>query len=227
MIDNRLKPMIASPPDTLYINPKGTPAYHIRNVAHIVMFHNGDDPVIINEGDRRYFVLSSSLRIFDPETGEQRPEWASYFDALWSWLDDQKGWQHVAHYLLNRDVSQFNPKAAPPMTEGKAFIIEHNRTGTEAMIARAIEDRTGPFAQDALTIETLTEWLSTEGTSMLYQYGVKEVPSPVVLGRALRAAGGVCKRLRVDKALRRVWVVRYHDTLLQLPGDMIVDYLAA
>lgn len=211
VIDNRLKPMIAAPPDTLYINPKGVGAFHIRNVVHLILYHNGDHPVIINEGDRRYFVLNSPLRVFDPGTGEQRPEWEQYFTQLWQWLDQGKGWEAVAHFLLTRDVSQFNPKASPPMTEGKADIIEQSRSGIESLITDTLVNASGPFVKDITTAERIALWLSTDGIAMLHAYGLKEVPSPNVIGRALRSAGCAMRRVRLEGHQERVWACRNQE----------------
>ena len=210
VIDNRLKPMIAAPPDTLYINPKGQGAYHIRNVVFLILYHNGDHPVIINEGDRRYFVLSSSLRVTDPATGEQRPEWAQYFNQLWYWMDQCRGWEAIVHFLLSRDVSQFNPKAAPPMTEGKADIIEQSRSGAESLVFDAIANCAGPFEHDVATAEHIVLWLSTDGIGMLQAYGLREVPSPITIGRALKSAGCIGHRVRIEKRQTKAWVCRNH-----------------
>lgn len=224
-IDNRLKPMIASPPDTLYVNPKGVSAFHIQNVVHIVMFHNGDHPVVINDGDRRYFVLSSDVRVTDPQTGEQRPEWREYFNQLWYWLDQCAGWQAVTYYLLTRDVSKFNPKAAPPMTEGKLDIIEQGRTGLEALVRDALDNSSGPFVNDVLLVDQIIRWLSTDGIAMLQSYGIKEIPSPVVVGRALKAAMCVSRRVRLSPggSQVRAWICRNHQQWGQAEAPQLTE----
>ena len=225
MIDNRLKPMIAAPPDTLYINPKGTPGYHIRNVVHLLLFTNGDHPVIIQEGDRRYFVLSSNLRVTDPYTGEQRKEWRDYFIQLWYWMDQCKGWESVVYYLLTRDITQFNPKAAPPMTEGKADIIEQSRTGVESLVFDGIKNKAGPFAEDVLTADAVILWLSTDGIAMLQAYGLREVPSPVTVGRALKSAGCTSRRIRIEGTQLRVWCCRNQQQWMQTDASNIQEAL--
>ena len=211
VIDNRLKPMIAAPPDTLHINVKGISGYHVKNVVHLILFHNGQHPVIINEGDRRYFVLNTDLRVTDPGTGEQRPQWQQYFNQLWAWMDQGQGWQAVVHYLLSRDVSRFNPKAAPPMTEGKADIIEESKSGLERLIAATIEERTGPFAMDVATADDFVLWLSTEAIGMIQAYDLREVPSPITVGKALKAAGCISRRVRIKRHQSHVWSCRNHE----------------
>lgn len=228
LIDNRLKPMIASPPDTLYINPKGVAAYHIKNVVHLILYTNGDHPVIIYDGDRRYFVLTSLLRVIDPNTGEQRPEWIQYFNNLWYWLDDCKGWEAVCYYLLTRDVSKFNPKTAPPMTEGKADIIEQGRSGLETLIKDSIEKRAGPFKYDVMTTDTIVTWLSMEGIGLLQAYGIKEIPSPVAVGRVLKALACVSKRTRDAESAHqiRVWICRDQQRWLDASPVQLTAALA-
>jgi hypothetical protein len=208
IIDNRLKPMIAAPPDTLHINVKGVSGYHIRNVVHLVLFTNGDHPVIIQEGDRRYFVLNSDLRVTDPITGEQKPEWRQYFDQLWAWMDQGQGWQYVVNYLLSRDVSDFSAKAAPPVTEGKVEIIEQSRSPLESLILDAIKGHVGPFAKESTTSDRVVLWLSTEGVGLIQAFGLRDMPSAIAVGRAMKAAGCSSQRMSVHGKQIRVWFRR-------------------
>jgi hypothetical protein len=52
--------------------------------------------------------------------------------------------------LHSRDVSAFNPAAAPPMTEAKAIMIEQGRSSAESYLVEMIQRRLGEFAVGAI-----------------------------------------------------------------------------
>jgi hypothetical protein len=210
IVHNSMKPMLASPPDALAINPKGLAGYYIRNVVHSVLFTNEEHPMLISNGDRRHFVLGSSLNVMDRETGNPRPEWVSYFDQLWAWMKTSGGWEQVVYYLITRDINKFNPKAAPPMTESKAIIIEHGHSHVDTLIASLIAERVGVFRRDIVSPEDVLAWLCTEGSHHLISSGINRTPSVVQIGKALKLAGGMNQRIRVKPGGMqiRVWVIR-------------------
>lgn len=195
MVANRMKPLIASPPNTLYVNPKGVAAYAIQNVVHLILQTNEAHPAMIHDGDRRYFVISSDL-IVCGQDGNQLPEFREYFRNFWAWMDGGGGWRYVVAWLLARDVSSFNPKAPPPMTEAKQDIIEAGRSPLEAMLRAAIGARIGPFVDDTVESAVVHAWLMIDGSALLAQYGLREVPSVRAIGNALTALGATGTRYR-------------------------------
>jgi len=115
----KLKPHISAPPDVIWINTKNVPQYALRNRHAMVFFTNRRDAVAIEAGDRRYFVLWSELkRGWQPE---------GYFIGMWSRLNSG-GAEHVAAWLLARDVSRFNMKGEAPDTAAKAAMAEATLT---------------------------------------------------------------------------------------------------
>ena len=65
----------------------------------------------------------------------------AYWNSLWNWYD-RGGSGHVAAYLAQLDISDFNPKAAPPKTEAFWAIVDANRSPEDSELADAI-DRLG------------------------------------------------------------------------------------
>ncbi len=63
---------------------------------------------------------------------------------MWHWYA-QGGLDAVCAYLNERDVSAFNPGAAPPMTDAKAILLQTGMNPTEAALAEMIAARSGPF----------------------------------------------------------------------------------
>jgi hypothetical protein len=64
-----------------------------------------------------------------------------YWDKIWDWYEDG-GRADVAAYLATLDISDFNPKAAPPKTEAFWAIVDANRSPEDSELADAI-DRLG------------------------------------------------------------------------------------
>ena len=68
---------------------------------------------------------------------------------MWNWYRSG-GYEAVACWLLARDVSAFNPAAAPPVTDFKRSMIEHGMSSAESWIMARIEERKDPFDKGVL-----------------------------------------------------------------------------
>jgi hypothetical protein len=137
---NKLKPIIAAPPDTLPINRKGLHPYDMVNRMFVLAFSNDPVPISLASQDRRWFCVWSSA--------ERMPE--DEADAMWTWYKSG-GYQDIAGWLKRRDVSKFNPAAAPAMTEFKMNLIEQGMTIAESFICDMIRSRQGEFAKGAIS----------------------------------------------------------------------------
>ena len=69
---------------------------------------------------------------------------------MWHWYA-QGGLDAVCGYLDARDVSAFNPGAAPPMTDAKAILLQTGMNPTEAALAEMIAARQGVFRGGFIT----------------------------------------------------------------------------
>ena len=65
---------------------------------------------------------------------------------MWAWYK-KGGFEKVAAWLWQRDVSRFNPAAAPPVTEWKLNMVEHGLSVAESYLVDMLRARTGVFAQ--------------------------------------------------------------------------------
>jgi hypothetical protein len=72
------------------------------------------------------------------------PEAAS--DRIWNWYK-RGGFEAVAAWLHQRDVSAFNPSLAPPVTEWKMNMNEHGMSMSESHMVEMMTKRRGPFAR--------------------------------------------------------------------------------
>src|SRR5215475_5874883 len=160
---------MASPPETHRINRKYIPEYISLSRTGLITTSNHDDAVYLPENDRRNAV-SRSERTYTDVTQE-------YFNELYNWYYHENGINHVVAYLQQYDLSNFNPKLAPPKTEAFWRVVsvdrgpEHNELA-DAIDAVAVElghkrDADGNIKPpDALTLAMLAvkapgaEWLT-------------------------------------------------------------------
>jgi hypothetical protein len=135
-LSNKLKPIIAAPPDTLTIERKGLHPYDMVNRLFVLAFTNDPVPLSLPTQDRRWFCLWSHA---------PRMEKADAV-ALWAWYKKQGGLQAVGRWLLDRDVSAFNPAAMPPWTDYRTRLIETGRSMAESYVIEQVHKPSAEFA---------------------------------------------------------------------------------
>ena len=108
---------------------------------------------------------------------------ANKAQALWDWYQ-AGGYEAVAAWLWARDVSRFNPGAAPILTEAKAIMMQAGLSLAEAWLVEQMQGRLGPFARGVVGApwQSLCERLSVSAPN-----GVKLVVP--ALFHAFREAG--------------------------------------
>jgi hypothetical protein len=132
---NRLKPIIAAPPEMLSINRKGLHPYDMANRVFVMAFTNDQVPISLDSQDRRWFCIWSAA----PRMDEKKAR------ALWDWYR-AGGFAACAGWLSARDVSAFNPAAAPAWTEFKHNLVEHSMSAAESYLVDLLKTRAGEFA---------------------------------------------------------------------------------
>jgi len=136
---NRLKPIIAAPPEMLSINRKGLHPYDMVNRCLVLAFSNDPVPISLASQDRRWFCIWSSAPRMAPAAAGK----------LWRWYQSG-GFAAVAAWLARRDVSAFNPAAAPPVTEFKENLCEQSMSAGESFIVDQLRARAGEFARGVI-----------------------------------------------------------------------------
>ena len=134
-LENHLKPIIAAPPEFLQVNRKGLHPYQALNRIFVLAFSNERVPLSLAGDDRRWFVTYSEAPRMSNDEGQ----------AIWDWYKSG-GIEAACAWLYQRDVSQFNPGAAPPMTEAKLIMIEQGRSTAESYLVEMMQCRLGEFA---------------------------------------------------------------------------------
>jgi Family of unknown function (DUF5906) len=198
---NKLKSYITD--QWLRINRKNVTAYKYRNRVNFILFSNFEDAARIEKGDRRYFIWISKAEPREP----------AYYAALVRWFEDG-GTSHLLAYLLARDLSRFEPSAAPPTTEAKERIIEDSRAPALAYLQEAFDAGDEPFKHDLVTLNDVIGFYSHQ--RLPYKFSHK------MLSAFFRAAGGLyLGQNRTSTGRRRLWAIRDAAEWAELsPGDL-------
>jgi len=176
-MENYLKPIIAAPPEFLQVNRKGLHPYPALNRILVVAFSNERVPIAISSEDRRWFVTWSTAQRMTDDEGR----------SLWGWYK-AGGFAAVAAYLRERDVSQFNPGATPPMTVHKASLIDLAMSPMELHFSRMVQNREGPFSRGVVASPWVDVITACGGATKATTREMRET-----LFRAMSAAGWVDK----------------------------------
>lgn len=137
---NKLKPIIAAPPEMLTVNRKNMHPYDMVNRAFVLAFSNDLLPITLSSDDRRWFVIWSSAPKMEADEAAR----------MWKWYKEGNGFGQIAQWLYARNVAAFNPGAAPPMTDTKANLVEHSMSMAESFIVEMIRNRTGEFSKGVI-----------------------------------------------------------------------------
>jgi hypothetical protein len=127
-----MKTLTAAPPDVLRIDEKNRGEYYSMNCCGVIMTTNHKSGgIYLPADDRRHFVAWSSLDKDD----FTKQEW----DGIWNWYEHGGGYEDVAAFLAERDLSEFNAKAPPPKTDAFWDIVASSAAPEDAEIADIIE----------------------------------------------------------------------------------------
>ncbi len=108
-IKNELKELVTG--EWIRINPKNIAAYRQRNRLNIIYLSNENQPLPIENDDRRHLV------VYTPAPLEE-----AHYDAAWLEVENG-GVAALYHYLMEIDLAGFHPKKRPPMTEAKQRLM--------------------------------------------------------------------------------------------------------
>ena len=127
--ENQMKTKLAAPPDVLTLPRKGKVDMIQPNLIQFIVFSNYRDAIHLSSEGARYFcVWSNAVR---------RPD--SYYTQFYKWMNDQRGAYYVARWLLDRDVTTFDPKGPAPSTEWRQEMAQDGKSDREKEILEVIE----------------------------------------------------------------------------------------
>jgi hypothetical protein len=207
----RLKPIGAAPPNVLEVNRKYMPQYTVPNIIAGIYFTNHLDALALSDSDRRHLVAWShheNPEAMDPARKKAFEEW--FTGTYWPWLKNG-GYEAVAGWLKQRDITEHLKLARAPWTQEKGVMRREGRSEAVAEVEDALEAMDLP---DLVNPEDLATRLNAA-----QRWGKAATARSVA--RALRAMGAkpvtddavaVPPSATVSSAKRvRVWAMRNYE----------------
>lgn len=145
-VTERLKDLTTE--DWLEINHKFGRQGQERIFANLIAFTNHTDAIAIDGSDGRFWVVN----------GECVRKPSQYYKALNEWIDSD-GPAHVAAYLRQIPLDDFEWAEPPPMTAAKQLMVNESMSLLERDILDAIEDREGPFKADIVDASLVEDYI--------------------------------------------------------------------
>jgi hypothetical protein len=131
---NRLKPILAQPPDELSINRKYQTKYSIPNRCAVILFSNEDNPLYLERGQRRVHVVNRKAQ----KAGE-----LDYYWALHDWLR-KGGVEKAASFLLAYPLAEVATRefigGVAPESDDKTKLENTNINSHQSALEDVIRD---------------------------------------------------------------------------------------
>lgn len=125
-----MKAVIAAPPETILIDRKNVNEYAVPNMVGIVFTTNHKDGLYLPTDDARHHASWSPREKDDFKEG--------FWREIHDWYE-RGGYAHVAAYLAEYDLGDFNPKAPPPLTAAHRDMVEAGRAPEVGEMADLVE----------------------------------------------------------------------------------------
>lgn len=109
--------------ETVTINGKFKDIIEVKNYKRLFIFSNNNFCAPVEIGDRRFYVCDASSKLKHTE---------GWFKQFNQWMN-KSGIDHIFHYLLKRDISQFNPEKFPT-TKARIDLMKRNLTPVQKFI---------------------------------------------------------------------------------------------
>jgi len=143
---DHMKAYIAAPPDVLRIDEKHLREHSIINCCDVIITTNHKtDGIFLPADDRRHYVAWSD------RTKEDARFQGDYWSNLWAYYV-AGGLRHVAAFVMQRGISEFNPKAPPPKTPALWAIVDSNHSPEESELADLLDALGSP---DVVTLSRM------------------------------------------------------------------------
>lgn len=203
-LENKLKPILATPPEMLRVRLFGRGFYETPNIVQAIFMSNYKDALHISEGDGRYFAVWTDAQPLDAE----------YYSNLFAWLESG-GNGLVARWLLDRDLSNFNPKQPAPLTQFKSSLLKSSKSPLRYQLEDMISAGDYPFNVDCVRSQDVSKVLRDK-------YSSKAVGS--VLSE-IGCIQSTCKRGHGDREKVSLYAVRDMCTWQEAPPkDWLQEY---
>lgn len=182
-IKNELKELVTG--EWIRVNPKNIAAYRQRNQVNIAYNSNENQPLPLDNDDRRHCVIYTP-----PALGED------YYDEVF--LEIEAGGVAAFYdYLIKLDLAGFHPKKRPPMTESKRALIALSSPSEQRFVLDWVSGDLGLPVCPALSTDVYAaylKWCKSRGES-------RPRPDNQFHGAVSRLAGWEKKKARLQAGL--------------------------
>ncbi len=215
----RIKTLLAAPPDTLQVNPKYGRKYEVPNLLAGVFFTNHEDAVALEKGERRFAVYWS----------DAKKETPTYFTGLADWLRGG-GDLLAARWLLDYDTSFYNMLGEAPDTAAREHMRHASRSKLDEWIEDGIESGTGCFASDLVALDDVRARVPFDAVGRFggpnaagFAASMRRAGARSIGRRFLGAPPIGCSPPDCDLRQARLYSLRYHDRFGGLDNQQLVD----
>lgn len=199
---NKLKPILTQ--EVIRINEKHKRVYQVRNLASFFCTTNHEDPIYVEEGDRRWWFYRSPAEPRSPE----------YYFALEQWTAENAG--AIKGYLSKVDLTGFNPNAAPPITKDKERLIRASLSPVEWLLMERRDDGAYPFDRELVQLDQLFAF-------------VRETIPAATIQQLVRVLGHMgarkLSRSRINGQQVTIYALRRQDHWTQAGQDQLREQL--
>lgn len=208
-LSDRMKSMITQL--FVRVNQKYVPEYEIPDCVNYLFTSNHPNSFFMENDDRRYFVHE----VISPKLSD------AFYKEYDTWYRSERVGA-LFSYLLNLDLTGYNPLAAAPITNSKREMIANGRSDAEDWAAHALENPEDVGIRCAL--------MTTGEVYALYTGGDKKQISQIGFGRVLKQAGFKKANngetiLTASRGPQRLWVVKdFPETLSKNSRQLALVY---
>jgi hypothetical protein len=214
---DKLKGLITRP--LVRINVKHLPTYEVVDCINYFFTSNHCDSLFLEDRDRRNFIHRLPSYLLPRE----------FFIAFMKWLDEQGGKQALFHYLLNLDLTGFDPSGPAPMTQAKLEMVDHSKSDVGAFaqdVKRNLDDHLERLRQ-LLHLKDSPDIVRNSHLLFLYDPDGKSRVTSNGLGRAMATAG--FKTVFINRTAAfgtiRMYVMRNADKWMNAKPEVLRDYV--
>lgn len=211
-----LKPWTENTTRMRDVNPKGAKRYAVLNTSGWFITANADDPMPMDDTDRRFFVIMSTMR--------RRSD--DYYATTDAWIERE--WPKVGEFLYQRyETMPAHRRAAllgrAPDTQGKKTMILQGEDPLKAWLRRQIEDGIWQDLMSPRDIEDALEQATRRRVLSHVPAAQKWGPLLRRLGAGQFQSGSRCVPLGATYI--RVWMMRCLERYQHLsPHDIAKAY---
>lgn len=208
---DRLKNMFTR--EKLNVNIKFQPGYVLSDCANYLLTSNHIDALFLESSDRRVAVHEI--------TAKKKSD--AFYKRVDRWRNSKAGPAALFDYLLNVDVSGFNPKSAPPPTAAKVAMIDASKSALDLFAEEVLDNpdsvlRMGNTVveDELMTLDRITSFANGRPGASNH--------SPKAVATSMRRVGFRQQVVKTCEGTKRLWAVRNRDAWAKRTPKEMANY---